>query len=232
MTAEHTITISGLHKSYREPGGTLLHILRGLDLSVPAGGITVIHGKSGSGKSTLLHIMGLLSVLDKGTVLVNGTDARKLNHHRAARFRNEELGFVFQSHHLLPDFSALENVMIPALIKRWDRKKVRQRAEHLLGLVGLTERRRHRPAQLSGGECQRVAIARALMNRPAVVLADEPMGNLDRHTAVDIERMIARVCREEGHTFVVVSHDLQAFADSSSRFYLEEGQLREESHEV
>lgn len=184
-----------------------LKVLKGVCLSVEKGEIVSIMGLSGAGKSTLLQILGTLSTPDSGSLRIDGTDVTGLSGKRLAAFRNKSIGFVFQFHHLLPEFTALENVMIPALIGGLSDRKARESAGHLLGLMGLEERTGHKPSELSGGEQQRVAIARALVNSPAVVFADEPTGNLDSVTKEEIHNLFFRLRDELGQTMVIVTHD-------------------------
>ena len=196
------IKVSNIHKRFGE-----LEVLRGVSLEVKKGEIVSIVGASGAGKTTLLQIMGTLLAADAGEVEIAGTKIFGLSEKRAAEFRNRHIGFVFQFHNLLPEFSALENVMMPALIGGTKRKEAKQRAMELLEAVGLTNRADHKPAQLSGGEQQRVAIARALINRPSVILADEPTGNLDTHNRDEIQRLLFEVREKFGQTIVMVTHD-------------------------
>ena len=170
------IELQGIHKSFGS-----LEVLSGIDLKINKGEVVSIVGPSGAGKTTLLQIMGTLYRPDGGNLVIDGQNVLKLNRRQLARFRNENIGFVFQFHQLLPEFTALENIMIPGLIARRPKSEIHRRADELLEFMGLTDRARHKPAQLSGGEKQRVAVARALMNEPAVVLADEPSGSLDSH---------------------------------------------------
>ena len=184
-----------------------LEVLRGISLDVAAGEVVSIVGASGAGKTTLLQIMGTLLAPDGGSVEIDGTDVGRLGDRALSRFRNERIGFVFQFHHLLPEFTALENVMLPALIGRRDRAASERRALELLGMMGLADRSGHRPAALSGGEQQRVAIARALVNEPAVLLADEPSGNLESHNREEIHRLFFELRDRLGQTIVLVTHD-------------------------
>lgn len=196
------IKVSNIYKRFGE-----LEVLRGVSLEVKEGEIVSIVGASGAGKTTLLQIMGTLLPADGGEVEIAGVKVFGLNEKRTAEFRNRHIGFVFQFHNLLPEFSALENVMMPALIGGVSRKEAKQRAMELLAAVGLTERTNHKPAQLSGGEQQRVAIARALINRPSVIFADEPTGNLDTHNRDEIQQLLFDVREKFGQTIVMVTHD-------------------------
>ncbi len=204
------IRVTDIHKHY----GTL-EVLRGVSLEVAAGEVVSIVGASGAGKTTLLQIMGTLSRPDGGSVRIGGTDVFALNDRALSRFRNERIGFVFQFHHLLPEFTAFENVCIPGFIGKRPRAEVERRATELLQLMDLTARRDHKPGQLSGGEQQRVAIARALVNAPAVLLADEPSGNLDSRNREEIHRLFFDLRDRLGQTIVIVTHDegLAAMAD-------------------
>ncbi|MDE5622981.1 MAG: ABC transporter ATP-binding protein, partial [Alistipes sp.] len=204
------IRISDIRKRF----GTL-EVLKGVSLDVADGEVVSIVGASGAGKTTLLQIVGTLSRPDAGRVEIGGQDVFALGDKALSRFRNERIGFVFQFHHLLPEFTALENVCIPGWIGGRSRAEVARRADELLAMVGLTARRDHKPGQLSGGEQQRVAIARALINSPAVLLADEPSGNLDSHNRDEIHRLFFELRERLGQTVVIVTHDegLAAMAD-------------------
>ncbi|HIW52218.1 MAG TPA: ABC transporter ATP-binding protein [Candidatus Alistipes excrementipullorum] len=199
-----------IHKSY----GTL-EVLKGISLDVARGEVVAIVGASGAGKTTLLQILGTLSAADSGTLLIDGIDVAGLRDRALSQFRNEHIGFVFQFHHLLPEFTALENVCIPALIGHRDRARSEARARELLDMMGLADRMSHKPSQLSGGEQQRVAIARALINSPSVLLADEPSGNLDTVNRDEIHRLFFSLREKLGQTVVIVTHDegLAAMAD-------------------
>lgn len=192
-----------------------LQVLKGVDLSVGKGEIVAITGASGAGKSTLLHIVGSLDRPDKGEVQINGTNPFSLSEKKLAHFRNTHIGFVFQFHHLLPEFSALENICIPAFIAGLSRKKAEDRARELMELLGIIQREEHRPSELSGGEQQRVAVCRALVNQPDVVLADEPSGNLDSNASMELHQLFLQLRDELGQTFIVVTHnpDLAGLAD-------------------
>ena len=206
----------------RKSFGTL-EVLKGVDFSVEKGEVVAIMGASGAGKSTLLQILGTLLTPDGGSLEIDGTDVLRLGGNALSAFRNQRIGFVFQAHHLLPEFTALENVMIPSLIGGAPTREARFRAQELLETVGLRERTGHKPSQLSGGEQQRVAIARALVNRPAVLFADEPTGNLDTRTKEEIHQLLLQIRREQGQTVVVVTHDpsLSALCDRSC--FLQDG---------
>ena len=186
-----------------------------MDLHVAKGEIVSLVGASGAGKSTLLHIVGTLDRPDSGTVSINGTDIGTLTAKQLSAFRNERIGFVFQFHHLLPEFTALENVCIPAFIRKMDRQEAEHRASELLELLGVSHRKAHKPGELSGGEQQRVAVARALVNSPAIVLADEPSGNLDSENATALHQLFVDLRNRLGQTFVIVTHneELAGIAD-------------------
>ena len=184
-----------------------LEVLKGVDFSASAGEVVAIMGASGAGKSTLLQILGTLLSPDSGSLEIDGTPVLSLSGKQLSAFRNKRIGFVFQAHHLLPEFTAVENVMIPALIGGADSKKARERALELLGTVGLAERTAHKPSELSGGEQQRVAIARALINQPAILFADEPTGNLDTRTKEEIHQLFFDLRKQLNQTIVIVTHD-------------------------
>ena len=201
---------SGIKKAYGS-----LPILKGVDFEVAKGEIVSIIGASGAGKSTLLHILGSLDQPDEGTVELNGTTVSKLSGELLSVFRNKNIGFIFQFHHLLPEFTALENICIPAFIAKKSKKKAKKKAYELLVLLGLTERAHHKPNQLSGGEQQRIAVARALVNEPAIILADEPSGNLDSANANALHQLFINLRDNFNQTFVIVTHneDLAKISD-------------------
>lgn len=196
-----------------------LEVLKGVDLEVEKGEVVSIVGASGAGKTTLLQILGTLDLpsnLSESTLIVNDTDVTRLNDKNLARFRNEHIGFIFQFHQLLPEFTALENVCIPAFIKNTPRATAEKRAEELLDFLGLRDRYSHKPNELSGGEQQRVAVARSLMNNPSIILADEPSGNLDSESADNLHKLFFKLRDEFGQTFVLVTHNRE-LADMADR---------------
>ena len=205
------VRISNLFKSYGN-----LSVLKGLNLEINAGEVVSIVGASGAGKTTLLHILGTLDSADSGTVEVKGVDITKMKPAQLASFRNRELGFIFQFHQLLPEFTAKENVCLPAWIAGKDKKKSEEEAMQLLKLLDVSDRSSHKPSELSGGEQQRVAVARALINRPALVLADEPSGNLDSKNARELHSLFFKLRKELGQTFVIVTHNPE-LADMADR---------------
>lgn len=211
MQTDSMIQLHGITKSFGS-----LQVLRGIDLQVNRGEVVAIVGPSGAGKTTLLQIMGTLDRPDEGEVIIDGENVSRLSATKIAHFRNKNIGFVFQFHQLLPEFTALENVMIPALIGGTGKKEARQRAQELLDFMGLADRAEHKPNQLSGGEKQRVAVARALVNHPAVVFADEPSGSLDTHNKEELHRLFFDLRDRMGQTFVIVTHD-EALASQTDR---------------
>lgn len=214
------IDVSNVTKSFGE-----LNVLKGIDLHVNKGEVVSIVGPSGSGKTTLLQIMGTLESPDAGTVLIDGNDVTKMKSKAQAKFRNQNIGFVFQFHQLLPEFTAAENVMLPALIAGESMKKARTKALELLGFMGLTDRETHKPSELSGGEKQRVAVARALINRPAVVFADEPSGSLDSQNKAELHQLFFDLRDKFEQTFVVVTHDLDLASITDRNIQLRDGQV-------
>ena len=200
-----------------------VEVLRSVDFEAQDGEVVAIMGASGAGKSTLLQILGTLLTPDAGSLTIDGTDVLSLRGNALAAFRNRRIGFVFQAHHLLPEFTALENVMIPALIGGTGTREARRQADDLLHLVGLGGRATHKPSELSGGEQQRVAIARALINAPAILFADEPTGNLDTRTKDEIHQLLLDVRKEKGQTVVVVTHDAGLAQLCDRTCFLEDG---------
>jgi lipoprotein-releasing system ATP-binding protein len=199
--------------------------LNDVSLRIDDGEFVAILGPSGSGKSTLLHIMGTLDKPDGGAVLLNGTNLTNLRGNELAQFRNQHIGFVFQFHNLLPEFTALENVMIPGLIGKKSDDEVKKKAEGLLDMLGLSERRHHKPAALSGGEQQRTAVARALINSPALILADEPSGNLDSRNALELHNLFFQLREELGQTFIIVTHNGELSRMADRRLEITDGQI-------
>lgn len=217
-----------LSKVYQE-GENQTQVLKAVSFSMTEGELVAIVGSSGSGKSTLLHTLGGLDQPSSGEVFIKGQSLQKASANELAKLRNQYLGFVYQFHHLMADFTALENVMMPMLIGKQNRSEAQDRAEKMLGAVGLSHRIKHRPSALSGGERQRVAIARALVNNPALVLADEPTGNLDRKTTESIFELILKLNQEQKIAFLLVTHDLQLAEKLSRRMVMQDGILRGES---
>lgn len=205
--AESILAARGICKEYRA-AGTALEVLRGVDLDLTRGEILAVVGESGAGKSTLLHILGMLDRPTAGSLILNHQEVVGKSDAELAGIRNGFVGFIFQFHHLLPEFTAIENVLMPARIAGKNGKETAERAEYLLERVGLSGRLRHRPGELSGGELQRVAVARALMNEPSLVFADEPSGNLDHRNSEVLHDLIWGLAREQKYTFVIVTHDL------------------------
>lgn len=212
------IITENLQKSFGE-----IRVLKGIDISIREKEIVSIVGKSGAGKTTLLQIIGTLLPFEQGRVIINGSDITRLKDRHLARFRNLNIGFVFQFHHLLPEFTAFENICIPGYISSASRNTVEKRANELLELLDMTHRRDHKPSELSGGEQQRVAVARALINNPAVILADEPSGNLDTHNKEELHNLFFRLRNELGQTFVIVTHDPQLAEMSDRKLVITDG---------
>lgn len=221
--SEPLIEASGLCKSYGD--GRRVDVLRDLDIAVGAGESVAIVGQSGVGKSTLLHVLGALDHPNSGHVSFGGTDVFALDERGQAAFRNREVGFIFQFHHLLPDFSAVENVMMPLLIAGKGASEADRRARALLEQVGLGDRLTHKPGELSGGEQQRVAVARAIAHRPRAILADEPTGNLDPRTSAEVHDLLMRINRDEGTSLVIVTHNLDLAGLTDRVLRLENGRL-------
>lgn len=214
------IELKGISKAYGS-----LQVLNNIDLVIDKSEIVSIVGASGAGKTTLLQIMGSLDKPDAGSVVYNGTDILKLNAKELAKFRNDNMGFIFQFHHLLPEFTALENVCIPAYIQRTAKHDAEKRALELLGFLGLSDRAHHKPAELSGGEQQRVAVARALMNKPLAVLADEPTGNLDTENANELHQLFFDLRDEFGQTFIIVTHNDELANQTDRKIVMKDGKL-------
>lgn len=224
VTTDNVIELHGVSKVYKFGNQEVLS-LRSVDLTLKKGQIVALTGRSGAGKSTLLHLMGTLDKPTTGTVLINGTDVSTLNDAQTSEFRNSTIGFIFQANNLLPEFTALENVMMPGLIAGAPRKAVSKRAEELLVAVGLGQRVKHRPTELSGGEQQRVAIARALLMSPAILLCDEPTGNLDKNTSAAIQELLFRICHQRQTTMVLVTHDNDLAAKLPEQIVMEDGNI-------
>ena len=212
--------MQGITKSFGS-----LQVLKGIDLTIDKGEVVSIVGPSGAGKTTLLQIMGTLDKPDTGRILLNGTEINRLKERELAAFRNREIGFVFQFHQLLPEFTALENVTIPALIQGVSSGEARRRAVEMLEFMGLSERASHKPAELSGGEKQRVAVARALINHPSVVLADEPSGSLDTHNKEELHRLFFELRDKLGQTFVIVTHDEGLASQTDRTIHMLDGRI-------
>lgn len=212
------ISCKNIHKSYDQ-----LQVLKGVSLEIQKGDLACIVGPSGAGKSTLLHIIGTLDIADSGMVTINNQDISVLKDKELSDFRNQHLGFVFQFHHLLPEFSALENVSIPAFIAKKSESETKKRAMELLDFMGLKDRMNHKPNELSGGEQQRVSVARALMNQPLVILADEPTGNLDTERSEELHQLFFDLKKEFNQTFIIVTHN-ELLADKADRkFVMKDG---------
>ena len=212
------IHLHDIHKSFGA-----LEVLKGIDLHIGREEVVSIVGPSGAGKTTLLQIMGTLYRPDRGTIEIAGTDVSRLSGNALSRFRCEHLGFIFQFHQLLPEFTALENVMIPAMIAHRSKAEARARALELLQFMGLEDRAEHKPAELSGGEKQRVAVARALMNKPDVVLADEPSGSLDSHNKQELHNLFFQLREKMGQTFVIVTHDEELARTTDRTIHIVDG---------
>lgn len=220
---EKMIELEGITKSFGP-----LQVLKGIDLTIKKGEVVSIVGPSGAGKTTLLQIMGTLDKPDSGRIVLDGTDVGRLDGKNLSAFRNRKIGFVFQFHQLLPEFTALENVAIPALIGGGSANAARKKAEEMLELMGLSERASHKPSELSGGEKQRVAVARALVNHPSVVLADEPSGSLDTQNKEELHRLFFDLRDKLGQTFVIVTHDEGLALKTDRRIHIIDGKIKTE----
>lgn len=218
------IDIKGITKSFGS-----LQVLKGIDLHIEKGEVVSIVGPSGAGKTTLLQIIGTLDKPDGGEITIDGTDVRKLSSKKLSEFRNKRIGFVFQFHQLLPEFTAVENVMLPALIAGASKGEAKKRAMELLDFMGLSERAGHKPAELSGGENQRVAVARALVNKPAVILADEPSGSLDSKNKAELHQLFFDLRDKTGQTFVIVTHDENLASITDRTIKMKDGMLETEN---
>jgi len=214
------ILVEDIHKYYGD-----LHVLKGVDLHIKKGEIVSIVGASGAGKTTLLQILGTLDGFTGGKLIINNTSLAALNSKELARFRNENLGFIFQFHQLLPEFTALENVCIPAFIKKTPKVAAEKRAKELLAFLGLSHRESHKPNELSGGEQQRVAVARALINNPAIIMADEPSGNLDSESAENLHNLFFKLRDEFGQTFVIVTHNEELADMADRKLVMQDGKI-------
>ncbi len=214
------IQLSGIRKSFGK-----LEVLRGIDLQVKSSEIISVTGPSGAGKTTLLQILGTLDRPDSGTLLFDQEDPFKLNDNKLSAFRNRTIGFVFQFHQLLPEFTALENIMIPGMIAGTDGNTLKNRAIHLLDKLNLGHRAQHKPSELSGGEQQRVAVARALINNPTLILADEPSGNLDSKNARELHELFLKLREEEGQAFVIVTHNEELAKLADRKVHMEDGRI-------
>ena len=212
------IKASNIYKSFGN-----VDVLKGVDLTVNKGEIACIVGASGAGKSTLLQIIGTLDKADKGNITIDNQDIASLNQRNLAAFRNQKIGFVFQFHHLLPEFTALENICIPAYIAGISKKEATEKAMQLLDYLNLTDRQDHKPSMLSGGEQQRIAVARALINNPAIILADEPSGNLDSQSAHDLHQLFFDLRDKTGQTFIIVTHNPQLAEMADKTFTMKDG---------
>ena len=214
------IEAKGIYKSFGN-----VNVIKGIDIHIDKGEIVTIMGASGAGKSTLLQIIGTLEKADKGEVFINGQNISTLNVKKLAAFRNKNIGFVFQFHHLLPEFTALENICIPAFIAGTPKSVALDKAMHLLEYLNLTDRANHKPSMLSGGEQQRVAVARALINEPAVILADEPSGNLDSQNAKELHELFFMLREQTGQTFVIVTHNPELAAMADRTLTIKDGKI-------
>ena len=214
------IDAKGIYKSFGN-----VDVIKGIDIHIDKGEIVTIVGASGAGKSTLLQILGTLEKADKGEVIINGQNVNKFGQKKLAAFRNKNIGFVFQFHHLLPEFTALENICIPSYIAGESKSKTLSKANQLLDYLNITERAHHKPSMMSGGEQQRVAVARALINNPAVILADEPSGNLDSKNARELHELFFKLREQTGQTFVIVTHNLELAKMADRTLTIKDGKI-------
>ncbi|MDQ3141885.1 MAG: ABC transporter ATP-binding protein [Bacteroidota bacterium] len=212
------IYCSNIKKSYQS-----IHVLRGVNLHIEKGALVSIMGSSGAGKSTLLHILGTLDEADEGQIILDNSDIAKLNRNELAQFRNKQIGFIFQFHHLLPEFTALENTCLPGWISKKNENDVIKEAKTLLDYLGLNERFDHKPGQLSGGEQQRIALARALINKPKIIFADEPTGNLDQKNAQEVLHLLLSIRKEMNITMLLVTHDPMIAAQTDHTYMMKDG---------
>ena len=222
-TYESAISANDIYRNYGS-----LEVLKGISITIPRGKMVAIVGKSGSGKSTLLHILGTLDTPDRGEISICDIPVNGMSPKKLASLRNRHLGFVFQFHHLLPEFTAMENIAMPALITGMKKKDAFKKAHELLGYLSLTDRSTHKPNQLSGGEQQRVAIGRALMNEPEIILADEPSGNLDTETSIQVHQLLRRITTDMGKSLVIVTHNVDLAALSDTVYEMKDGILTQE----
>lgn len=214
------LVATGVHKNYGD-----LHVLKGVDVTIKSGEIVSIVGPSGAGKSTLLHILGTLDQADQGKLIVEGENLSSLNGNRLAAFRNSKIGFIFQFHNLLPEFTSEENIMIPGLIGGRGEKELKKRTKELAVLLGIEDRLQHKPSELSGGEQQRVAVARALINNPKIIFADEPSGNLDTHSAQTLHELFFKLRDEFGQSFVIVTHNQELAQMADRMLTMQDGKI-------
>ncbi|MFC7357029.1 ABC transporter ATP-binding protein [Jejudonia soesokkakensis] len=214
------VVTQNIHKYYDE-----LHVLKGVDLHIKKGEIVSIVGASGAGKTTLLQIIGTLDTYSEGSLIIDNTEISGLKRKQLAKFRNEHLGFIFQFHQLLPEFTALENVCIPAFIKKTPKAEAEKRAKELLAFLGLSAREHHKPNELSGGEQQRVAVARSLINNPSIILADEPSGNLDTESAENLHNLFFKLRDEFGQTFIIVTHNEELAEMADRKLVMQDGKI-------
>lgn len=218
------LRVTDVHKKYGD-----LHVLKGVDVTIRSGEIVSIVGPSGAGKSTLLHIMGTLDQADQGSLVVEGQDLSALDGNKLAEFRNSKIGFIFQFHNLLPEFTSEENIIIPGLIAGKGEKELKKRADELALLLGIQERMQHKPSELSGGEQQRVAVARALINQPKIIFADEPSGNLDTQSAQLLHELFFKLRDEFGQSFVIVTHNQELARMADRMLTMQDGKIVTES---